>query len=111
MYIRRQIQVYNNNDRNLRGSIRSRLEVHLCQECQNEDDDSKKDRGHDTWDDVKHDASTVGKDDIPELPLASGMVTIRIELSALPETRRLLEGLNLMTVGGNSWAFRMVAQG
>lgn len=36
-------------------------------------------------------------------PLAvAGMLTTRIELSGLPETISVAEGLNLTTVGGNS---------
>lgn len=35
----------------------------------------------------------------------------RIVLSALAETRRLAEGLNLRAVGGNEWAARILRSG
>lgn len=43
--------------------------------------------------------------------MVSGILTMRIELSGLPETRRVEVGLNLSVVVGNSWALRIVTKG
>ena len=48
---------------------------------------------------------------VQEPPTTLGMLTIRIELSALPDTSRVVDELNLIVVGGNSCAFKMVMRG
>lgn len=53
---------------------------------------------------------TAGRN-LQEPPTTLGMLTIRIELSALPDTSNVVEQLNLIVVGGNSCAFKMVMRG
>lgn len=48
---------------------------------------------------------------ILELDTSAGMDTTRMELSALHATSSVVAGLNLTSVGGNSKALRMEAQG
>jgi len=46
------------------------------------------------------------------LPAKEGGTTIaRMVLSALADTRRLADGLNLSAVGGNEWAARILRSG
>lgn len=46
-----------------------------------------------------------------EPPKASGTLTTRTVLSALPDTTSVDVGLNFNVVGGKSWALRMVTTG
>jgi len=45
------------------------------------------------------------------VPRLIGIVTTRTVLSGLPEMSRLDVGLKRRTVGGNSWALRIVSSG
>ena len=51
------------------------------------------------WEHVQEPSTTLGTE------------TMRMELSGLPERSKEVVGLNLMMVGGNSWAFRIVNSG